>query len=76
VATLGRYKGVAVIAGIQMRGLLGWWVARTVHLMQIPQWPRQLRVLGDWTFSLFFRRDIVAFGADTRRPLAEPSPGD
>jgi NADH dehydrogenase len=74
VATLGRYKGLAVIAGLQVRGFLGWWVARTVHLIQIPQRPRQLRVLGDWTFSLLFRRDIVALGADTRRPLAEPNP--
>jgi hypothetical protein len=25
-------------------------------------------VLGDWTFSLFFGRDIVAFGAKPSRP--------
>jgi NADH:ubiquinone reductase (H+-translocating) len=68
VATLGRFKGIAVVLGLQMRGPLGWWVARTVHLLQIPQRPRQLRVLGDWTFSLFFRRDIVAFGARPPRP--------
>jgi NADH:ubiquinone reductase (H+-translocating) len=68
VATLGRFKGIAVVLGLQMRGPLGWWVARTVHLLQILQRPRQLRVLGDWTFSLFFRRDIVAFGARPPRP--------
>jgi NADH:ubiquinone reductase (H+-translocating) len=68
VATLGRFKGIAVVLGLQLRGPLGWWVARTVHLLQIPQRPRQLRVLGDWTFSLLFRRDIVAFGAQPPRP--------
>ncbi|MBD0283188.1 MAG: FAD-dependent oxidoreductase [Thermoleophilaceae bacterium] len=68
VATLGRFKGIAVVLGLKMRGPLGWWVARTVHLLQIPQRPRQLRVLGDWTFSLFFRRDIVAFGARPPKP--------
>jgi hypothetical protein len=33
---------------------------RTIHLLQIPQRPRRLRVLGDWPFSLFFGRDYTA----------------
>jgi NADH:ubiquinone reductase (H+-translocating) len=65
---LGRFKGIAAVLGLQLHGPLGWWVARAVHLLQIPQRPRQLRVLGAWTFSLLFRRDIVAFGARPPRP--------
>lgn len=65
---MGRFKGIAALPGLQLRGLAGWWVARTVHLLQIPQRGRQIRVLGDWTFSLFFKRDIVAFGTAPPRP--------
>ena len=59
VATLGRYKGIAEIPGLRLRGFLGWWVARTYHLYQLPLVSRKLRVVADWTTSLFFRRDIA-----------------
>ena len=60
VATLGYRKGIAELpAGIELRGFLGWWVARTYHLYQLPLLSRKLRVVLDWTVGLFFRRDIV-----------------
>jgi NADH dehydrogenase len=62
VATLGRYKGVAEIPGARLRGFPGWFVTRTYHLYQLPLWTRKLRVVADWTTSLFFRRDIAELG--------------
>ena len=60
VATLGYHKGIAELPGrLQLRGFLGWWVARTYHLYQLPLLSRKLRVVTDWTVSLFFPRDIV-----------------
>lgn len=60
VATLGYRKGIAELpGGIELRGFLGWWVARTYHLYQLPLFSRKLRVVLDWTVGLFFRRDIV-----------------
>ncbi|MBM2822454.1 MAG: disulfide oxidoreductase [Thermoleophilia bacterium] len=59
VATLGYHKGIAEIPGVRLRGFLGWWVARTYHLYQLPLASRKLRVVLDWTVALFFRRDIV-----------------
>jgi NADH dehydrogenase len=59
VATLGYHKGIAEIPGLQLRGFLGWWVARTYHLYQLPLLSRKLRVVVDWTVELFFPRDIV-----------------
>jgi NADH dehydrogenase len=59
VATLGRYKGIAEIPGLRARGFLGWFIARTYHLYQLPLISRKLRVVLDWTVALFFRRDIV-----------------
>ena len=59
VATLGRYKGISDILGLLLTGFLGWFVTRTYHLLQLPLFSRKLRVVTDWTTSLFFRRDIA-----------------
>ena len=59
VATLGRYKGIADVMGLLLTGFLGWFVTRTYHLYQLPLFSRKLRVVTDWTTSLFFRRDIA-----------------
>jgi NADH dehydrogenase len=63
VATLGRYKGIAELPGIRLRGFLGWFVARTYHLYALPTIRRKARVVTDWTVALFFRRDIVELSA-------------
>jgi len=62
VATLGRYRGIASVFGIPLKGFLGWWVTRTYHLYQLPLFSRKLRVVTDWTVALLFRRDIAELG--------------
>ena len=62
VATLGMHKGIAEVLGVRLRGFLGWWVTRTYHLYQVPTTQRKLRIIADWTVSLFFRRDIAELG--------------
>ena len=59
VATLGRYKGIADVMGIPIRGFPGWFVTRSYHLFQLPLVTRKIRVVVDWTTSLFFKRDIA-----------------
>jgi NADH dehydrogenase len=59
VATLGRYKGIADVLGLRLRGFPGWFVTRTYHLYQLPLLQRKLRVVVDWTVALLFRRDVV-----------------
>jgi NADH dehydrogenase len=62
VATLGRYRGIAAILGLRVRGFPGWFVTRTYHLIQLPLFSRKLRVVVDWTVALLFRRDIAELG--------------
>ena len=62
VATLGRYRGIADVMGLRLRGFPGWFVTRTYHLLQLPLVTRKLRVVTDWTVALFFRRDIAELG--------------
>jgi NADH dehydrogenase len=69
VATLGRHKGIADVLGVRLRGFLGWFVTRTYHLYQLPLLTRKLRVVTDWTVSLFFRRDIAELSM-----LGHPAP--
>jgi NADH dehydrogenase len=69
VATLGRHKGIADVVGLRFRGFPGWFITRTYHLYQLPLLTRKLRVVTDWTVSLFFRRDIAELGM-----LGHPAP--
>ena len=62
VATLGRYKGIADVLGVRLRGCVGWFVTRSYHLYQLPLTQRRLRVVADWTVALLFRRDVVELG--------------
>jgi NADH:ubiquinone reductase (H+-translocating) len=66
VATLGRYRGIADVLGLHLHGFPGWFVTRTYHLYQLPLLSRKLRVVADWTTSLFFRRDIAELGLLSR----------
>ena len=62
VATLGRYKGIADVLGVRLRGFPGWFVTRTYHLYQLPLAQRRTRVVVDWTVALLFRRDLAELG--------------
>jgi NADH dehydrogenase len=62
VATLGRYKGIADVLGLRLRGFLGWFVTRSYHLYQLPLVQRRTRVVVDWTVALLFRRDLAELG--------------
>lgn len=68
---LGRGKAVANVLGLQFRGVLAWFLARTYHLSQIPGVTRKGRVAMDWTVALLFRRDVAELGT-----LGHPPPLD
>jgi NADH dehydrogenase len=57
LATVGERAAVAEMFGIRFSGFIAWFVWRTVYLAKLPGLLRKLRVMTDWTFELFFRRD-------------------
>jgi NADH dehydrogenase len=59
----GRYKGVARVVGIRLKGFPAWFLHRTYHLTRVPTLNRKVRVMLDWTVALFFRRDVVQLGS-------------
>jgi NADH dehydrogenase len=54
---LGRFQAVASTMGIKWRGFPAWFLARTYHLLAMPGFSRQLRLVTDWTVDLLFPRD-------------------
>jgi NADH dehydrogenase len=67
VATLGRYKGIALVFGVPLRGFIGWFVTRTYHLYQLPLFSRKLRVVTDWTVALLFRGTSPSWAGSATR---------
>lgn len=57
LAVVGKRHAVAEVMGWHFRGLIAWWLWRTIYLSKLPGAARRLRVTIDWTFDLFFPRD-------------------
>jgi NADH dehydrogenase len=62
VASLGLHKGVAEVYKVKIRGFPAWFMHRTYHVSRIPTLNRKIRVVADWTLSLFFKREAVSLG--------------
>lgn len=73
LVSLGRYKGVALVMGIRVRGFPAWVLHRSYHLLMIPTVNRRVRIALDWTVGLLFRRDVVQLGSlrDPGAPMQE-----
>jgi NADH dehydrogenase len=77
LVSLGRYKGVARVLGLRLRGFPAWFLHRSYHVSRIPTFNRKVRVILDWTVALFFRRDVVQLGSlqHPREPFEEAAGG-
>lgn len=71
VCSLGRYKGVANVFGVKVKGFAGWFLHRSYHLWAMPTLGRRIRIALDWTIALLFPRDISQMGSfqDPREPF-------
>ncbi|BFU92729.1 MAG: nucleotide-disulfide oxidoreductase [Nitrospira sp.] len=56
---IGKRNAVAEIAGVRLSGFPAWWLWRTVYLLKSPSWSRRVKVAFDWTWELFFPRDLA-----------------
>lgn len=78
LASIGHQTAVAEIFGYQFSGLLAWFMWRSIYLMKLPGFERKLKVMAEWTFELFFSRDINLLTPRYSSPLREMhlEPGD
>ena len=63
VCSLGRYKGVALIWGVRLRGFPAWFAHRSYHLYAMPTLTRKAKIAADWTVALLFPRDLAQLGS-------------
>jgi NADH:ubiquinone reductase (H+-translocating) len=59
MATIGKRNGVGAILGIEVQGLIAWWIWRTYYLANLPTLQKKIRVMADWTLDVFFKRDVT-----------------
>lgn len=62
LASLGTYYAVVSLRGFKVYGFLAWWLWRTIYLFKMGGIRNKLRVIVDWTFDLFFERDLTKVG--------------
>jgi NADH dehydrogenase len=65
VASLGLYKGVAQVFGLQIKGFPAWFLHRTYHVIRVPTLRRKVQVITDWSISLLFKRDVTSLWSVT-----------
>ena len=42
-------------------GFVAWFLWRTIYLMKLPRFEKQVRVALDWTLDVIFSKDLVQF---------------
>lgn len=74
VATIGRYRAVAVIAGRHLSGAFAWWTWLFIHILYLAGFRNRLGVLLEWSYSFFTyergARLITTGHGRSRPPLA------
>ncbi|MEW6213522.1 MAG: cyclic nucleotide-binding domain-containing protein, partial [Acidobacteriota bacterium] len=71
MGALGHRSAVADIFGINVSGILAWWMWRTIYLMKMPGWGRRLKVAASWTLDMFLPPELVELKLNRTMSLAQ-----
>jgi NADH:ubiquinone reductase (H+-translocating) len=76
-AAIGHQNAVGQILGVKVSGFFAWIMWRAIYLGKMPTLARKIQIGFDWTWDLFFSRDIVQLNPrQTHRvPRAHFEPG-
>jgi NADH dehydrogenase len=73
LATIGRWRAVAVMAGRHLTGALAWWAWLLIHIMYLAGFRNRISVLIEWGYSFFtYQRGARLITADL--PRRDPPP--
>lgn len=75
MGSLGSFTGFGNVGSVRLRGFIAWWLRRSYYLLAMPRWSRRIRIIMDWTLSLFFRPDIVKVDVVPQPPEEARSTG-
>lgn len=74
MATIGRYRAVADIAGRRLRGLIAWVIWSTVHVLFLINFRSRLAVMLSWVWTyLFFDRGARLITGNSNLTVVRPS---
>lgn len=59
MGSLGHHCAVAEVMGLNISGLLAFWMWRTIYLMKLPGWTRRLKVATSWTLDFFMPPELT-----------------
>jgi NADH dehydrogenase len=71
MAIIGKRSAIASIFGIQLHGIVAWWLWRTIYISKIPRLDKRVRIFLDWTIDFFFDRDISRLKVMREKPVDE-----
>jgi NADH dehydrogenase len=67
LATIGRFRAVALIAGMHLSGWFAWWTWLFIHILYLAGFRNRLSVLLEWGYSFFtFQRGARLILGDRR----------
>jgi NADH:quinone reductase (non-electrogenic) len=73
LATIGRWRAVAVMGGRHLTGALAWWAWLLIHIMYLAGFRNRISVLIEWGYSFFtYQRGARLITADL--PRRDPPP--
>jgi NADH dehydrogenase len=71
LATIGRFRAVALIAGMHLSGWFAWWTWLFIHILYLAGFRNRLSVLFEWGYSFFtFQRGARLIIGDRSPPKA------
>lgn len=71
MGSLGHRSAVADIFGMNVSGILAWWMWRTIYLMKMPGWGRRLKVAVSWTLDTFLPPELVELKLNRSMSIAQ-----
>jgi len=57
--SLGQWRAIGNIFGMNLSGPHIWWLWRTVYLLKFNSWVKRVKIAIDWTVNAFAPRDIA-----------------
>jgi NADH dehydrogenase len=75
MATIGRNKAVAEVAGLRFSGITAWWLWLLVHVLFLVEFRRRFAVLLEWAWAYFswHRRSRVILEIPREREAVTPN---
>ena len=59
LCSIGGHNAIAEMFGLHISGFLVWILWRNVYLFKLGSWSKRIKVAFDWTWDLFFPRDMA-----------------